>query len=352
LAKVIVNNYKIIILDGTVEGKRHRLTTGKKADKRLLTWYKRHADDEFFKLYEHKFGSVSKKDITFREYGAYILDISQNNRNQFSQKEELQRFKKICETFGDMDIADIKASHVLKWQNDCGYAPKTIQNYRGTMNMILKMALYDDIITKNPLSVVKLPKKIRREIHIFHQHEIELLTSKATGQLKNILMFNFFAGLRGSELIALRWNDINFDSNTIRVDTRIREGIEDVTKSKRVRIIDMLPQARQALKNQQLLTGIKNDYVFLAQRGKAYRKPSNISEAIKTLCISCDIKKGTLQTVRKSCNTLLKQYGLPNDWILDQLGHIEDGVNREHYTGKLKPDLSKIGRVLAESKIG
>jgi len=48
----------------------------------------------------------------------------------------------------------------------------------------------------------------------------------------------------------------------------------------------------------------------------------------------------------------LKQYGLPNDWILDQLGHIEDGVNREHYTGKLKLDLSKIGRVLAELKLG
>ncbi len=58
-----------------------------------------------------------------------------------------------------------------------------------------------------------------------------------------------------------------------------------------------------------------------------------------------------MHTVRKSCNTLLKQYGMPQDWILDQLGHIEDGVNREYYTGKIKPDLSKIGRVLAELKV-
>jgi len=27
-------------------------------------------------------------------------------------------------------------------------------------------------------------------------------------------------------------------------------------------------------------------------------------------------------------------------------------VNREHYTGKIKPDMSKIGRVLAELKFG
>ena len=57
LVKVTVNKYGKIILDGTVDGKRHRLTTGKKADKRLLKWYERHADDEFFKLYEKKFGA-------------------------------------------------------------------------------------------------------------------------------------------------------------------------------------------------------------------------------------------------------------------------------------------------------
>ena len=123
-------------------------------------------------------------------------------------------------------------------------------------------------------------------------------------------MFNFFAGLRGSELIALRWNDIDFTSNTIRIDTRIRDGVEDVTKSKRVRIIDMLPQSRKALKNQMLLTGLKNDFVFITQYGKGYKTPSVITELFKNLCNDCGLKIGTMHTVRKSCNTLLKQYGI------------------------------------------
>ena len=113
-----------------------------------------------------------------------------------------------------------------------------------------------------------------------------------------------------------------------------------------------MTQAKEALKKQQLSTGLKNDFVFVTQYGTPYVKPSNISEAIKSLCKQCNIKEGTLQTLRRSCNTLMKQYGLPNDWILDQLGHIDDNVNRLHYTGKIKPDLSKIGRVLAECKIG
>ena len=352
MAKVTVNKYNIIILDDSVEGKRHRLTTGKKSNPRLLSWYEKHFHEEFMKLYEHKFGRISYTLISFREYGEMIIEITKNNRNTFSQKEEKQRFNTLCKTFGEMDLTEIKASHIVKWQNDCGFAPKTIKNYRATFNAILEMALHDEIITKNPLRFVKVPKKIHKEVEIFNQDEMGVLIESATGQLKNILLFVLFTGLRGSELIALRWHDIDFNAETITIDTRIREGIEDVTKSKRVRIIDMLPQAKEALKKQQLSTGLKNDFVFVTQYGTPYVKPSNISEAIKSLCTQCNIKEGTLQTLRRSCNTLMKQYGLPNDWILDQLGHIDDDVNRLHYTGKIKPDLSKIGRVLAECKIG
>ena len=348
MANVIVNKYEIIILDDCINGKRHRLTTGKKSDARLLKWYKKHFHEEFMKLYENKFGKVSQTSILFKEYGEMVIDITKNNRNEFSQKEELQRFKTLCETFGEMDLIDIKVSHIVKWQNDCGFAPKTVKNYRGTFNLVLEMALCDEIITRNPLRFVKVPKKLQKPVEIFNQDEMKVLIDSASGQLKNILLFTLFTGLRGSELIALRWHNINFNEDTITVDTRIREGVEDVTKSKRVRVIDMLPQAKEALKMQQLLTGLKNDFVFVTQFGMSYIKPSNISEAIKSLCKECDIKEGTLQTLRRSCNTLMKQYGMPTDWILDQLGHMDDIVNREHYTGKIKPDLSKIGRVLAE----
>ena len=352
MAKVTVNKYNIIILDGTVDSKRHRLTTGKKSDKRLLQWYKRNVNDEFFKLYEKKYGKETKETFTFKEYGLMVLEITKNNRNEFSQKEETHRFNRLCNTFGDMNISEIKASTITRWQNDCGYAPKTIKNYRCIFNQIMEMAHYDGIITKNPLKFVKAPKKIHKEIHIFNQDDIRLLISESKGQFRNLLMFNFFAGLRGSELIALRWNDIDFNSNTIRIDTRIRNGIEDVTKSKRIRIIDMLPQAKEALKNQELLTGIKNDFVFVTQYNKGYKTSKVITELLKELCVKCNIEVGTMHTVRKSCNTLLKQYRMPQDWILDQLGHVEDGVNREYYTGKIQPDMSEIGKVLSELKIG
>jgi integrase len=280
-----------------------------------------------------------------------IVEITKVNRNKFSQDEEVHRFKILCKTFGKVNITDIKASDITKWQQQSSYAPRTILKFRSTMNSIFEMALSDDIILKNPLRFVKAPKKQHSNIRVFTEDEVKILIEQATGQLKNILMLAFFSGLRGSELIALRWNDIDFDAETIRIDSRIRQGDEDVPKSKRIRILDMLPQAKSALKKQWLLTGMKNDHVFLAQRNKPYVSHSNINEAIKKLCIDCGIEAGTLHVIRKTCNTLYKQYNLPLDWILDQIGHTDDDVNREHYTGRIKPDLSKIGRVLTESKV-
>ena len=144
MAKVTVNKYNIIILDGTVDGKRHRLTTGKKADQRLLKWYERHVDDEFFKLYEKKLGPAQLEVPTFKEYGSMILKITSKGRNAFSQNDETRRFKQLCKTFGKMRLSDIKASHIMQWQNDCGLAPKTIRTQRSIFNMILKMAYYDE----------------------------------------------------------------------------------------------------------------------------------------------------------------------------------------------------------------
>ena len=345
----MINNHNIIVLDKTVKGKRYRLSTGIKSDKRNLTWYQNHFDEEFEKLYNKKFGTVLNKSISFKEYGSSIIKITGQNRNDFSQKEEETRLKKLCEYFGDIDILSINASKIALWQSECGLAPKTIRNYRSTLGSIFEMAIYDEIISKNPLKVVKAPESELKEVFVYSIDEMSSLINHAAGQFKNILMFNFFAGLRGSELIALKWSNIDFDEKTIEIKTRVREGIEDVTKSKKVRTLDMLPQMRSALLQQKQITGLSK-YVFVTQYGQRYQTPDVLNVSFQKLCKKADVQIGHFHSIRKTCNTMFKQLGLPEDWILDQIGHSRASgkvVNREHYTGRLKPNVEKVGTVLA-----
>ena len=351
MVKVRVNEHNKIMLDGKHNGKRYRLSTGKSADKRLLRWYENNAESEFFKLYEKKYGSISSPHITFREYGREIVEITKQNRNSFSQKEELQRFEKLCETFGEKCIKDIKSSDILKWQNGCGFKRKTILNYRSTLNNIFHMAYMDELINRNPLQGVKPPLDTvhdrSSEVKVFTEEEINKLLENASERFKNMLLFNFATGLRGSELIALKWEHIDFEEKKIHVLERIREGTVDIPKQGSIRTIDMLPRAYEALKKQWLVTGDKSEYVFVTQYGSPYKTPDTLTVQLRKLCRECNISIGTLHDTRKTCNTLLKQNELQPDWILHQLGHSEEKVNRKHYTGPIEANKEKIGRVLA-----
>lgn len=346
--KLVVNAYGMLILDGMIEGKRHRFSTKKRATLWNILKYTCQIKTVFMHLYEERFDMPTTTEENFRTYGQHILENTKNYRNLFSQREELSRFRKLCRTFGSMALGDIKASHILKWQNNFNMAPNTVINYRGTLNIIFKYAVYDELMSSNPLSVVRAPKVIRKEIQVFKEREIRLLLKYTTGQLHNIIQFVAFTGVRAGELIALRWSDIDFEEDTISISKRIREGNEDIPKSKRSRVLDMLPQAKEALIHQARLTKKRSEYIFTTRFGAPYKRSNKISAAIRRVCKKAHINGGTLQTLRRSCNTLYKQYGLPNDWILDQLGHMQDDVNRRHYTGKIKPDLSHIGTLLSE----
>lgn len=354
IRRVYANQYSIITLDSDMFGDRKRISTGKKSDKRLLKWYEKHFDEEYEKLYDEKFTPI-KEDFsgyTLREYGNIVLDLTSDNRRAYVQNNIINVFDRICNfkmmnnlKFGDMRMTDIKILHIMKWQKECGYAYSTVVTNRAYLNMVLQTATDDDVIRKNPVKSVKLPpKSSAREKTFYTETEIKKLISCSKGQLKNYIQLCCFTGMRGSEMIALRWDDIDFDKGIIRVDTRIVNGEEDETKSKKIRFIPMFQQAREALSNQRMKSGLR-EYVFINGSGNRYYGTESLNVSFKTMLKNNALPKGTIHDLRRSFNTLLKQYGYPTDWILDIMGHMDDRVNRNHYTGRLDVDMTKIGSI-------
>jgi len=277
----------------------------------------------------------------FEEYGLKAIESTAQNRSKFSQKEDLQRFRTLCIFFGDMRLADIKPSTILEWQNNLSFAPKTIRNYRGTLNIVLNVAFADGYILSNPLTHTKPPKKIKKEVKVFSNDEIELLLSRTEGQFHNMLYFNFFEGLRGSELIALKWCDVDFSTKKININRRIRERDIDKPKGHKERTIDLMPQATEALLNQWEITS-DNEYIFVTDKGTPYTKQDILTDRLRRLCKKLCISPRGMHTIRKTCNTLYRQHGLNSTWIMQQLGHESEEVNIAHYTGKVSIDNTEI----------
>jgi integrase len=250
----------------------------------------------------------------------------------------LSKFESLAKVFGELEMEQIKASTITAWQTSMkvqGYSPKTIQNFRSVLSLILHYANGDGLITQNPLSFVKLPKKTRKEVFAFRVEEIKQILASASGQFKNILQLAFFSGMRPSEIIALKWSKVDFNHDTIRVNLCRVDGVEDLPKGHKERIIDILPQVKEALQRQRFLTASKGDDVFLNQYGRIYQSSKVLDTSFKKLLESIGLPVVRFYTTKKSFITLMKSMRMNESWIIQQVGHEDKLVSREHYTAKL-----------------
>jgi len=335
----------IIYLHDQVNGKQERLSTRQKATKQLVRWYERNFDTEFQKLFVRKYGNA--QGITLAEYGSMVIELTKDGRTQASQKDLSTIFKKLCAFFGDMDIADIKPTHIMMWQSKCGLASKTIVNYRSCLNMIFEAAYNDELISRNPVRAAKAPRITPTKKSVFYTLEdIKKLLNACDGQKRNIIQVLFFTGMRAGELIGLKWEDIDFEKGLIYLRRNVRNAVEkNSLKTQDERIVPMFRQAKEALIDQQRFSKMKSEYVFVTQYGKRYNRSDKIRAQFIQICKDAGVEVGTLHDLRRSCNTFLKQEGFKPDFILDFMGHSQEYVNRKHYTGKILDDLDKINAI-------
>jgi len=152
----------------------------------------------------------------------------------------------ILPLFGERAIDSIKTSEIKKWFNYwVSERSNTTAIYiANTFSAIFKEAFYDEVIEKNPFDYIKRPKKQQGGAKPFSVDTMKLLISSAKDEwFKNFLALSFFTGLRTGEAVALKWSDINFETQELEVKRSRRYG-KDITpkteSSKRiVPIFDM-----------------------------------------------------------------------------------------------------------------
>ena len=147
--------------------------------------------------------------------------------------------------------------------------------------------------------------------------------------------------MRPGEIIALKWSKVDFNMKQILVDSRIREGKVDLPKGGKIRLINMLPQAEEALRAQQRDTGLRSEYVFLNRDGRPYYQIDYINLKFKNVCEKAGVRVDSLYNMKDTFITHMLQTGQNETWLTQQIGHDEISTTRKHYTGTLKPDEKK-----------
>jgi integrase len=211
--------------------------------------------------------------IKFSHYSSLYLEFKKHEL-KFSTFDKYTNIIKdrLNPVFSDKDINNIRPSDIKKWLydlNDIGGKSKRI--YLSVLSGIFQEALYDEVIQRNPVKLVRLPKYNTPRIVPFNADEVQKIMNCAKNDnYRFYLAIAFYTGMRSGEILGLKKTDIDFKKNIIKVQrtrSRYGESIPKTTYSIReIPIIELLKPFILDLYNKH-----DNEYLFITQYKKPYK---------------------------------------------------------------------------------
>lgn len=116
---------------------------------------------------------------------------------------------------GDKPLSEIRIPVVKEWLKGKSVGNKRLANLQSVLRTALDDAVQDEILDSNPLREWTYQIKDRTrveddEVDPFTAEEQQKILSVATGQIRNLIQFALWTGMRTSELVGLRWGDIDW----------------------------------------------------------------------------------------------------------------------------------------------
>lgn len=256
--------------------------------------------------------------------------------------------------FGDVAVVDMTATHVRDWAADRpNVTSKWINNMLLPLRQMLDTLVDDKRLAANPLDGLRIRRVRRvgrcasradvdddqleddREIDPFTPDEVRAIIAHASAPpFRNLCQFSFFSGLRPSELIALRWSDVDLAKGTVRVRRAFVRGRLKTTKTvSGRRTVTLLPMALDALKAQRGHTLLAGGVVFANHRtarpyasGKAIR----VRDWMATLR-TARVPYRAPKQMRHTYASMMLSAGENVMWVAGQMGHKDWTVTAKRY---------------------
>ena len=95
-------------------------------------------------------------------------------------------------------------------------AERSVRSCYHVIRMALERAIKDGLIKKNPILGVRLPPPEPKEMKVLSKEEIQrfLIQAKEEG-LYELFLLELTTGMRRGEILALTWDDLNFETGTL-----------------------------------------------------------------------------------------------------------------------------------------
>lgn len=217
-----------------------------------------------------------------------------------------------------------------------GKGARTVQYVHATLRVALGDAMREELIPKNVAKLVRAPKPAEREHEPLSVEEVrQLFRTHRESPLLPMLAVFALLGLRRSEVLGLKWEDVDLEDGVLRVRRsvqRVEKGLVEMpTKTARSRrslplpgiVVELLRrQADQQAKWRVDAGGAYAElgYVFTTPIGTPM-DPRNCTRVVQKACVAAGLRKVRLHDFRHGCVSVLLELGVPPRTVMEIVGH-------------------------------
>lgn len=262
---------------------------------------------------------------------------------------------------GQLKLQQISPIHIQKFVNELvsgkHYSEHTIHLIFRIVSASLKKAKILKLIKDNPTIEITLPKIKKRDMSIWTLEQVNSFIditnnmSKLTRYFIGFLI-SIYTGMRQGEILGLRWQDIDFDSQiifirqTLTQKATLKSGAKNTTSVRSIhapsKLLEKLKAHRKLILQEKLLLGSKyqdNDLVICTGSGKPII-PRNFRKEFYNLTDKVGLPKIRFHDLRHSHATILIQQNVNVKLISERLGHSDIETTLNTYSHVL-PDMQK-----------
>lgn len=300
-------------------------------------------------LYEVKSNILTSGDEI--EFGQFFREWIFNfkkmevSANTFAEYEVCYRTKIMPFNLNYTRIKDLNPTILQQYFNNLlsieNLSIECVKKIYRKIKTCLQFAIIHNVIIRNPILAVSLPKEKKEEKYkVFSKEEQKLIIDNLSEDVVDkIILTGFYTGLRLGEILALEWSDI--ENNILKITKQYQKNInvtgvgvkkltyvfKDLKTEKSKRDVPLPNEIINLFSKM----GKNNPLIFCDENGNPIER-KRPTRRLNKICSTLNIIERPFHSVRHTYATRLFELDVPVKTVQVLLGHSEIATTMDIYT--------------------
>ena len=255
-------------------------------------------------------------------------------------------------------IHEIMPYHIQKYYHqklDEGLSPNTVLKHHSVIRTALQFAVKNGMISKNAADFADKPSKKKSEAKYYTIDELNKLIAVMKGTPIEVpVMLALHWGLRRSEVLGLKWSNMDFDTRTVNICSKVVRVYNDDT-GKVVAVCDDTMKTESSRRKLPISDELYDYLMLVRERRDEYHRlfgqdyytkdldfvcvdkegrrlaPDFVSNKFRKIIRDNGLKPMNFHGLRHSCATLLLSLDFDIRYIQEYLGHSSYQITAQTY---------------------